>query len=175
MLDKIKSGLNLFILFMFAVSIVYGIIIIIFSAFNGEKTVNSYLSKQNVDIYMTEEALVTRDYSTFFTIEKCIQDVVTTLNSNDVNAVYNILTNDAKAQINNDKNKLTEYYNNNFKFTVLPDMFIDGYQNSDNLKKLYKIENDTYICVVTSIDEDKLTNIGIRIKGSQYKIFYIEV
>lgn len=175
MLDKMKSGLNLFILFMFAVSIVYGIIIIIFNAFNGEQPINSYLSKLNVDIYMTEEALVKKDYSTFFTIEKCIQDVVTTLNSNDVDAVYNILTSEAKAQINNDKRKLTEYYNNNFKFTVLPDMFIDGYQNSDNLKKLYEIEDDVYICVVTSIDEDKLTNIGISIKGSQYKIFYIEV
>lgn len=175
MLDKIKSGLNLFILFMFAVSIVYGIIIIIFSAFNGEKDVNSYLSNLNVDIYMTEQALVTRDYSTFFTIEKCVQDIVTTLNSNDVDSIYKILTNEAKAQINNDKNKLTEYYNNNFKFTVLPDLFIDGYQNSDNLKKLYEIEDDTYICVVTSIDEDLITNIGIKVKGNQYKIFYIEV
>lgn len=175
MLEKIRSGLNLFILFMFAVSVVYGIVAIIINAFTGDKIPPSYITEQNVEIYKTEDNLVTTDYSTFYTIQKCLQDVITTLNNNDVNSVYNILTNEAKAQIGNDKNKLVEYCNNNFKYLVSDDLSTEGYQNYDNLLKLYKLKDKRYICVLTSIDEDNLTNVGIQLDYDNYKIFYIEM
>lgn len=176
MLDKIKSGLNLFIVFMFIVSILYGTIVIILNAFKPKEQSLVYINEQNIDIYKTKEKLVAFDYSTFYTIESCLQSVITALNDNQINNVYNVLTTDAKKQIGNNKNKLTEYYENNFKYEVLPGLEIEGYQNRNNLKKLYKIENNEYLAVLASNNSKQNTNIGIRLKNNYtYEIFYIEI
>lgn len=177
MLEKIRSGLNLFILFMFVVAFIYGIVIIITNAINSEKINNmNPITTQNVDIYLTENYLLKTDYNTFFTLEDCIQDVITSLHDNKLSDVYNILIGDLKNTIGNDKTKLTEYYNKNFKYEFPDNMSFYGYQNVNNLKQVYKVDKNTYICVVTSINESKLTKIGIKLIDSEtYLVSYIEI
>lgn len=176
MLEKAKTGLNIFILFMFVFAIIYGIVIIIYKTFNADSIYNtSKVNEQNVNIYLTDENLVKIDYTTFFALERCVQDVITSLNEGRESEVYSILLKDLKKKVGN-VSKLTEYYNANFKYTVSKDMYITGYQNSDNLKQAYKIDKDTYICIVTSMNEAKSTKIGIKlINGNSYLISYLEL
>jgi ABC-type maltose transport system permease subunit len=177
MLDKMRTSLNMFILFMFVVAIVYGIIAVIFNSFNKDNINNSTpVQPQNVDVYIKEENLLTNDYSTFFTLENCIHSIIATLNEDKISDVYNILIDDVKNQIGKDKSKLIDYCNQNFKYEVVSGMDIEGYQNLNNLKQVYKVDNSNYICIVTSINESKLTKIGIKlINGSSYMISYIEL
>jgi len=177
MLDKIKSATNLFILFMFAVAFVYGIIMIIITAFNKTDMNNiNPISAQNVDIYITENNLLKTDYSIFYTLEDCIQDVITSLHDNKTSDVYNVLINDVKSQIGNDKSKLSQYYNENFKYDIPDGMSYYGYQNVNNLEKVYKVDRSTYICIVTSINESKSTKIGIKlIDGETFLVSYLDI
>lgn len=176
MLEKARTGLNLFILFMFVFAIIYGLIVIIYKSFNADSIYNvNYVNEQNVDIYLTNENLVKTDYTTFFALERCVQDIITSLNEGRENDVYNILISDLKKKVGK-SSTLVEYYNNNFKYEVSKDMYISGYQNSDNLKQAYKIDGDTYICVVTSMNDLKSTKIGIKlINNDSYLISYIEL
>jgi hypothetical protein len=179
MLDKIRGKLNIFILFIFVVSLVYGIVIIINNAFNPKVLKNVSISDQNVNIYTTSDNLITAEYSKFFTIEVCVQEVITALHDNKISDVYNVLTDDVKSKIGNDKSKLTDYYNQNFKYEVTEGSDTSGYQNYNNLKQLYKINNgmnNMYICVVTSTNESKITKIGITlIDSTTYVISYIDM
>jgi hypothetical protein len=56
MLEKAKTGLNIFILFMFVFAIIYGLVIIIYKTFNADSIYNtSNVNEQNVNIYLTDE------------------------------------------------------------------------------------------------------------------------
>jgi|GEM_PF-2174184 len=179
MLGKMKSGLNLFILFMFAVAFVYGIVAIIINAFNPKDIKYVSITTQNINIYTTDNNLLITDYNKFYSLEACVQDVITALHDNKTSDVYNILKDDLKNKIGNDKSKLTDYYNQNFKFDITDDMTTSGYQNYNNLKQIYKVDNgmdNMYICVVTSINESKTTKIGITlINNTEYLISYIDM
>lgn len=179
MLDKVRGGLNVFILFIFVIAFVYGIVMMIINLFNPKDVNKVSLSAQDVAIYSTDTNLLRTDYSKFFAIESSIQEVITALHDNKISDVYNILTDDVKNKIGNDKSKLTDYYNKNFKYVVTEGLETDGYQNYNNLKKIYKIDNDNanmYICVVTSINESKTTKIGITlVNGTSFLISYIDM
>jgi len=177
MLDKIRTGLNMFLLFMFAVAVVYGIITIIYNAFNAESINNvNIINTQNIDTHITEDNLVITDYSIFYTLENCVQNVIASLNENNTSEVYDILINDLKKQIGTDKSKLTKYYNDNFKFESVANMDVIGYQNFNNLKKVYKVDEKNYICIVTSINKSKSTKIGIKlINNENFIVSYLEI
>lgn len=177
MLDKIRSGINLFILFMFVVAFVYAMVVMIYNAFNSDNIKNSnYISSQNIDIYTTEANLIRTDYTTFFTLEDCVQEVIKGLHDNKTSDVYNILINDVKNVINKDKSKLNEYYNANFKYDIPDGMSYLGYQNVNNLKQVYKVEDDVYICVVTSLNDKKSTRIGIKLIDSEtFLVSYLDI
>ncbi|MDD2375855.1 MAG: hypothetical protein PHD15_01190 [Clostridia bacterium] len=177
MLDKMRTGLNIFILCMFVVAIVYGIITIIYNAFNADSINNvNIISTENIDTYITEKNLVITDYSTFFVLEGCVQKLITSLHENKTSEVYDVLIGDFKTQIDNDKTKLIKYYNNNFKYETVEDMDVIGYQNFNNLKQVYKIDEYNYICIVTSINESKLAKIGIKlISSDKYIVSYLEI
>lgn len=176
MLNKIKNGLNIFILFMFVVALVYGIIIIVYKTLNSENISNeNIISKENVDIYIENKNLLKSDYNTFYSLEKCVQDIISSLNEGKNQEVYDILIKDMKTRVEN-KEKLTEYYNNNFKYEKLGDMGSKGYNNQNNLKEVYKADKDVYICIVKNTSEEGTTKIGIKkVNNVNYLISYLDI
>ncbi|MEG1990101.1 MAG: hypothetical protein RR144_03795 [Clostridia bacterium] len=176
MLNKVKTGLNIFILFMFVVTIVYGIIMMLYNTFNIENINNiNVISKENIDIYLTDKNLVKNDYTIFYSLENCIQDIITSLHENKTSDVYNILIKDIKSRVGS-KEKLVEYYNLNFKYETNGLMDVIGYQNINNLKEVYKADKNVYICIVNSLNNEKNTKIGIKLlNDSTYLISYLDI
>ena len=178
MLDKIKTGFNWTIIFIFLIAFIYFIIISIINMLSPTKDSElTDVNQKNVDIYMTNSNIV-KNYSTFFNVETIIQNIILNLNKGNYNEVYSTLSYEEKNNISKKyfTSNIEEYINNNFKYNVFDEMDRVGYENYSNLKMLYSINKDEYIAVVTSTNTLKETKIGIKlINNSKYLITYLEL
>jgi hypothetical protein len=152
MLDKIKSGLNFTIIIVFIIALIYFIVISIINAFLPPKGSEvTKISQENVNIYMVEDNVV-HDYTIFFNVEKIIQNTIYNLNKKEYEKVYSTLSSDAQKNINKSyfMSNIEKYNNNNFKYDINDEQNISGYRNTNNLKMLYRINQNEFLAVVTS-------------------------
>lgn len=177
MLNRVKLGVNLFILFIFSVAILYGIVVLLINIF-APKNINdsTEINKQNVEIYVNNDKVV-KDYNKFFNVESIIKSFVKDLNEKKFNEVYDTFSEQYKSKLTKKEflAKVENYLNTNFKYetTMIEEI---GYYNNKNLKLLYQIEKGEYLAVVKSLNETKETKIGIKIIDNQsYSITYLDL
>jgi hypothetical protein len=177
MLNRVRLGVNLFILFLFSVAILYGIVILVINIF-APKNINDStdINKQNVEIYVNSDKLI-KDYNKFFNVENIIKSFVKDLNEKKYSEVYETFSEKYKSKLTKKEflDRVENYLNANFKYeTTMIDEI--GYYNNKNLKFLYQVEKDEYIAVVKSLNETKETKIGIKIIDNQsYSITYLDL
>lgn len=178
MLDKLKSSLNWSIIFVFAVALIYFLVVSIMSIFspnNINKSTN--INSENVNIYTSEDKIV-KNYTTFFNVETIIQGIILNLNEGKYQEIYSTLSFQAQNNMNKDyfMNNIEKYLNGNFKYSLVEDSDPVGYKNYNNLKMLYNMDNNEYIAVVKSDNALGETKIGIKlINNSEYAITYLEL
>jgi hypothetical protein len=177
MLENIKKGLNIFIIFIFAVAILYVIVTFIIDLFLPKNVkVVPEINNEDVEIYLKEKQLVT-DYTTFFNIENIIKNIIKDLNDGKYKEVYAIFSDNYKKNITEEEymKKVEKYLNDNFKYE---DNVVDysGYINNKNLKYLYNLETTNFIAIVKSDNKLKETKIGISIIDTQsFVITYLDL
>ncbi len=178
MLDKVKNGINFTIIIIFIIAFIYFIVISIINAFFPPKIEGAiFISQDNVDIYIVEENIV-QDYTTFFNVEKIIQNVIFNLNKKEYDNVYSSLSLEAKENIDKSyyMKHIEKYVEDNFKYDIYDEQNVSGYVNAKNLKMLHKINDNEYIAVLKSTNFIGEAKIGIKlIDNSTYVITYIEL
>lgn len=178
MLDKIKNGFNLVIIFIFIIAFIYFIVITIINIFSPTKNIDSTnISMQNVDIYISDDRII-KDYSTFFNVEVIIQNIILNLNKGNYDNIYSTFSSEEKNNIKQSyfDSNIKQYVDNNFRYDVNEEMDSVGYKNYNNLKMLYSVNDNEYIAVVTSINGFEETKIGIKLlTNNKYMITYLEL
>ena len=170
--NKIKQIVNVLVSLLVltgVILLVYDIIINI-----GKKNSSIIINKGELENYEVEEKLV-KDYSEFYTIQKIIQVNIENMFNEKYEELYDIMTEEIKLSLTKDYTvELKQYYLKNFKYIIDYDLSILGYMNENNLLRLYKLSDISYLAVVKTLTGE--TRIGIElISEDKYVITYMEV
>ncbi len=177
MLDKIKSGLNLSIIFVFIIALIYFIFISVVNVFSPSGNKSTDITPENINIYTSETKIVT-SYTTFFNVETIVQNIIMNLNKENYQEIYSIFSVQARQNISKDyfMKNVEKYVSNNFKYSFEEDVDEVGYKNYNNLKMLYSMDNNEYIAVVKSNNTSGESKIGIKlINNNEYAVTYLEL
>ena len=170
--NKIKQIVNVLVSLLVltgVILLVYDIIINI-----GKKNSSIIINKGELENYEVEEKLV-KVYSEFYTIQKIIQVNIENRFNEKYEELYDIMTEEIKLSLTKDYTvELKQYYLKNFKYIIDYDLSILGYMNENNLLRLYKLSDISYLAVVKTLTGE--TRIGIElISEDKYVITYMEV
>jgi hypothetical protein len=177
MLDKIKSGLNLSIIFVFMIALIYFIVVSMINLFSPEVNKSINITTENINIYTSDAEIVT-NYTTFFNVEAIIQNIIMNLNKENYQEIYSAFSTQAKQNISKDyfMKNVAKYVNDNFKYSFEEDVDEIGYKNYSNLKMLYSMDDNEYIAVVKSNNATGESKFGIKlINNNEYAITYLEL
>lgn len=176
----------------FIITVMFIILIILLIVRFFGNIINSYKeerkmaveSTDNIDEYIIKEDNITdtdikktnlvKEYREFYTLQNIYINFIDTLLKEKYADTYSITTQDIKSKY--DKNtyvkKLEEYTKLNF----LDKDSSNVYNNSYNLKYLYKIETNIYIGEIENM-YGELVKIGVVLipSDSRYRVFYIEL
>lgn len=185
MIEKINKNLKIVILFIFAIAVVYFIILSIVNSvkLSNEKkkseididNISSYIpTQEQIDSGEKESILVT-DYNLFYTIQDATENFLQYLSDGKFDITYNILSAEMKKKYTKEQymEKVSILAKESF---ITPDDPDEGiFVNSNNLYRAYKIAENTYLCE-TKDKSKNIKKLGVKLfpYDKTYLVFYIE-
>ena len=163
MIDKVKNILTIILVVFIIVAIVYGIVNLIISAFQKPELI----TYENIDEYISEAEVVT-NYSTYFFVEDCLENLIEGCMQDKYEKLYDIY--------------IDEYTKEYSKSEIISKLkaIVARAKSSDidytfeyNLNKVYSV-NDQYLAEIT-IDGSKTYMIFEQTsKGYSYGFAFVK-
>lgn len=141
-------------------------------------------STENIDEYIIKEDVVTdteikeanlvKGYREFYTLQNVFSNYIDALLNGKYADTYSIATQDIKSKY--DRNTYIQKIEEYTKLNFVDRDSSNVYNNSYNLKYLYKIDENVYIGEIENM-YGELVKIGVVLitKESRYRVFYVEI